>query len=300
MWSTYMYQPDTESDDVLDNTSFEIEEIDDTPESDKGRTPIDHDPTDEHHSQDDDKFTPDVQARVNKLTHAIHTERRAKEQRERELAEAVEYARRVSSELTASRKQTVAGEKAYVAQVKTSVDLELDRAEEAVEKAYEAGDPKRLARAQRDMAVIAARKQVVDAYIPMAEEEAEFESIPEPAPTPQNVPRQPTTATQDWVARNPWFHRDQAKTQIAFDIHAELVNDGVAPDSPRYFRELDAEIKRRSVPRETSTQPPVASGRTGQRPATRKVQLTKAEVAIANQMGISLQDYAKEKIRLGY
>ena len=57
---------------------FEIEIIDDIPDRDKGRKPLDRevlDPTDEEINQ----YTKGAQERIKELTHARHDERRAKE-----------------------------------------------------------------------------------------------------------------------------------------------------------------------------------------------------------------------------
>ncbi len=63
---------------VLDEGDVEIELIDDTPEKDRGRKPLDKevaDPTDDEIENYSDK----VQARIKELTHARHEERRRKE-----------------------------------------------------------------------------------------------------------------------------------------------------------------------------------------------------------------------------
>ena len=64
----------------------EIEIVDDTPEKDRGRKPLDRDvadPTDDEL----DTYTEGVKKRLKELTHARHDERRAKEALAREKAE---------------------------------------------------------------------------------------------------------------------------------------------------------------------------------------------------------------------
>jgi hypothetical protein len=303
-----MFDPENEDVDVpLDadegsEFDVEIEEVDDTPEPDKGRRDIDYDPTDETHARDDEKLPEKFQQRINAVTAAMHTERRAKEARDRQLQEAVDYARKVSGELAAVRKQANLGERAYVSQVKTNTDHELERATADVEHAYEAGDPKALAQAQAKLALVAARKHSVDSYQPVADiDEADvYQYTPSEDPAPTHA--QPSTAVQQWVSKNPWFNQDKARTDLALSIHAELINDGVIAESPRYFRELDSEIQRRTERQPTQRKqsaPPVASGRTAQRAAPRKVTLTRAQVEVAKRMGVTPEQYARELIKLG-
>ena len=66
------YEKDTE--DVEDEVELEI--IDDTPEKDRGRKPLEsvEEPTDEELRT----YSEDVKKRINELTHARHDERRAK------------------------------------------------------------------------------------------------------------------------------------------------------------------------------------------------------------------------------
>ena len=61
-----------------DDEDIDVEIIDDTPEQDRGRRPLDReveDPTDEEIEQ----YTQGAQKRIKELTHARHDERRAKE-----------------------------------------------------------------------------------------------------------------------------------------------------------------------------------------------------------------------------
>ena len=68
-------EKDTES--ATETDSFEVEIVDDTPEKDRGRKPLDReveDPTDD----EIDNYSEGVKKRIKELTHARHDERRAK------------------------------------------------------------------------------------------------------------------------------------------------------------------------------------------------------------------------------
>jgi hypothetical protein len=291
-----------EFDDTDDGLDIEIEEVDDTPEADRGRPTVDFDPTDEEHSRDDKTFPETVQRRLNKMTLAINSERRAREERERQLSEAVDYARKVSKQLKEVRGQINVGERAYVKQVKTNVDIEMERAESDVQKAYEDGDAKKLASAHAKLATIAARKHAVDTYEPLVDlDDDAGDEIHDYIPSPQPTERPPLPKElNDWVARNSWFNTDEKKTAVALQISTELLNDGLISNSPRYFRELDAEITRRTsgTPPQRKTAPPVSSSRNSARAAPRKVTLTKAQLEVAKALGVTPQQYARELVKL--
>ena len=69
---------ETETEVTVDAGEVEIEIVDDTPERDRGRKPLDKevaDPTDD----EIESYSDGVKKRIKELTHARHDERRAKE-----------------------------------------------------------------------------------------------------------------------------------------------------------------------------------------------------------------------------
>jgi hypothetical protein len=70
----------------------------------------------------------------------------------------------------------------------------------------------------------------------------------------------PNTKAIEWASRNPWFNRDMVMTNVAYTIHDDIVRGG--PNK------------------------------------SRKVRLTPSQVAVANRLGVSLEDYAKEYVAL--
>ena len=100
-------------------------------------------------------------------------------------------------------------------------------------------------------------------------------------------------------------------TNVAYTIHDELIRSGVQADSDEYYGKLDERIRselpnkfsegQTDTPRE---KPPVAQ-QSIVTPAgnnvsskSRKVRLTPSQVAVANRLGVSLEDYAKEYVAL--
>jgi hypothetical protein len=91
-------------------------------------------------------------------------------------------------------------------------------------------------------------------------------------------------------------------TQAAMVIHKELVDEGIVPStSPdEYYNELDSRIRgefpERFKNKAAKKVPPVLSG-TRSAIGKNQVKLSKSEVDMANRLGVSLQEYARQKVR---
>ena len=87
-----------------DTDDLEIEVVDDTPEKDRGRKPLEReveDPTEDEIEQ----YTKGAQERIKELTHARHDERRAKEATMREKQELERLAQQLIEENKRLKKQ---------------------------------------------------------------------------------------------------------------------------------------------------------------------------------------------------
>jgi hypothetical protein len=288
------------SDDDLD-----IIEVDDTPEPDRDKAPLPYDPTDEEHTRNDADFGDGARRRIAEMTKARHDERRAREASDRERDAAVEYARKLVSELKTARANAASGEQAYVAQIQANTNHEFEKAQKAVADAYEEGNPAAVAAAQAALTKIAVRQAAVDNYVPPVEDpDDETYNYTPPAPAKPAAPAGPSESTRQWVDKNPWFHKDQAMTTAALQVHQELYNDGVVPDSPRYFREIDQAMRTKfptyswGGSKAGPSTPPVAGVRAPQTGARRTVNVTKAEVALCKRLGITTKDFVREKLLL--
>jgi GH15 family glucan-1,4-alpha-glucosidase len=116
----------------------------------------------------------------------------------------------------------------------------------------------------------------------------------------------PDPKAEAWGAKNRWFGSDTAMTYTAFDIHKKLVEaEGYDPQSDEYYAEIDKRIRlefphkfgNNSNTTAESTKPvqTVASATRSTKPGRKTVRLTPSEVAIAKKLGVSLEDYAKQK-----
>ena len=96
-------------------------------------------------------------------------------------------------------------------------------------------------------------------------------------------------------------------TLTAFSIHKKLVdNEGYDPQSDEYYNEVDKRMrvefphKFADATSQTRTSgPAVASAnRNSGKSKQQKIKLTKSEVAIADKLGVSYEQYARQKQRL--
>jgi hypothetical protein len=119
-----------------------------------------------------------------------------------------------------------------------------------------------------------------------------------------------------WVRKNPQFATDPRQYQKMLAAHNLVTADGIAPDTDEYFDSVESILRvRRSEPVQQSddpmsdaakptqrrTPPPAApvsrsGGGPGSRPNT--VRLTSQEREMASMMGMTVEEYAKNKLAL--
>jgi hypothetical protein len=118
---------DLEVETESDESDIELEIVDDTPNEDRGRKPLDrevNDPSDEEIAEYSEK----VQKRMKELTHARHDERRAKEAAAREREEAIRVAQQLLEENKKLRDQFSKGATHYGEVLQSKADMELQMA----------------------------------------------------------------------------------------------------------------------------------------------------------------------------
>ena len=122
---------------------------------------------------------------------------------------------------------------------------------------------------------------------------------------PAQVPVRPDPKAETWANRNEWFGEDNPMTFAAFGIHKQLVEEeGFDPESPLYYDELDNRMREAFPHKFNGKAPPTESRRPQQSVASatrtgssgrKTVRLSPSEVAIANKLGVPLDEYAKHK-----
>ena len=291
---------------VVTDNDVEVEIIDDTPERDRGRKPLDRDvsdPTDE----EIESYSDNVKKRIKDLTHARHDERRAKESLLREKQELERLAQHMMAENNKLKQYVNNGSEQYAASVKQIAESEVDKAKRALKEANESFDTE---------AIITAQEGLMDAKM-RAEAAKNFRHTPLQVDEPavqmrqqQNAAPQVDDKTLRWQAKNQWFGSSgfEEHTSFALGLHQKLVNSGLDPRSDEYFERIDSRMKS-TFPDMFGNEDRPRSGDGSRRPASvvapatrstgaRKVQLTPTQVALAKKYGLTPQQYAVEVAKL--
>lgn len=296
---------DESSEDTSDE--LEVEIVDDTPEKDRGRKPLDRevsDPTDE----EIESYTGNVQKRIKELTHARHDERRAKEALLREKQELERLAQHMVEENRKLRQHVNTGSEQYAASLKQVAESEVENARRALREANESYDTDAIIAAQEALLEAKIKSKAAENFrvTPLQVDEDEVQ-------TNQSVPRQQEVdqKTLRWQAQNQWFGApgNEEMTSFALGLHQKLVNSGIDPRSDEYFERINARMKStfREFFGETEDKP--KSGDVSRKPSTvvapatrstgaRKVQLTPTQVALAKKFGLTPQQYAVELAKM--
>lgn len=181
-----------------------------------------------------------------------------------------------------------------------SLDTKLKTAEKRFQDAYEAADKEALLQAQHELLDAKLELKALDSW-----SKAQNNKAPAPvqAPTPAQAPPQLNVApaTQEWMAKNPWFGRGEGKdpvaTMAAVGVSEQLIAEGYDPASPEFYEEVDRRIVE-NIPRLRAQEPrnPVVAG---SRTPTRRIRLDEATVATSKKLGVALEDAARyaEKIQ---
>lgn len=307
---------ENENEVVLDKSDssneVEIEIVDDTPEQDRGR-PRRPEGKEPEIPEDDEiaNYSEGVQKRIKKLRYEFHEERRAKEEAARQLNEATAFAKRLMDEKKRMEEALRKGEEILVENAKSKVESDLELARKKFKDAYDAGDADGIAAAQERIAELSVQKVSAVNYRPVYKEEVETQRI-QPGYDP--VVRPPTDPKAvDWAKRNTWFGRDQLMTDYAKHIHDRIVVfDRIDPRSEDYWQTLDGEMRKRfpemfddpvedsrserQVRQQTSNVVAPASRSTAAKPR-KQVKLTATEVSLAKRLGLTVEQYAAEKMK---
>jgi len=300
--------PDEQGNDVTvtvdKDNDVDVEIVDDTPEPDRGRKPLEKEP--EEVSDDElSEYSEKVKKRIKELSHARHDERRAKEAALREQQEYARIAQQLVEENKKLKNYVVTGEKAYATTALAAAEAEVNAAKAKLKEAHENFDADQIVAAQEMLTEAKMKVAEAKSFKPMPLQEAE-----EGVYTEQRAAPAPyvDAATKRWQEKNQWFGTDDEMTAVALIAHKQLVNSGIDPqkDSEEYFSQIDARIKRRfpdyfteDEPEKPRKEKPAAVVA----PVTRstgpkKIRLTQTQVAVAKRLGLTTEQYARELAKL--
>lgn len=277
----------------------EVEIVDDTPEADRGRKPMETPPKD---VTDDElaKYDEGVQKRIKHFTKGYHEERRAKEAAVREKDEAIRLAYAIVEENKKLKGSLSTNQNALLEQAKRTVSGEMEDARRKYKTAYEAGDSDALVLAQEEMTSVKLKADKINSFRPAPLQEEENVVQPRQQ-VPQEQPVDPKLAS--WKDDNQWFGPNKRMTAYALGLHEDLVNEGIPAGTDEYYKRINSDIRERFPDQfesgsQTDAQTPSRKSNVVA-PATRstaprKVVLTKSQVEIAKRLGVPLELYARK------
>lgn len=269
-------------------------------------------------------LTKGVRGRLDKLTWQKNEERRQREQAEALQQEAIRYAQMMEARVREMENVLARGEEVMVAEVRSRSKSDLAAAEQEFRLAAESGDPDRMLEAQKRLNRAQVEAYEVERYRPSVRKVAPEGQQATPV-QPQYNPAQDPKLT-NWMSKNTWFKNDPVKTQEAMAIHRELTEiRGVDPRTDEYYSQLDMRLAQRFPDLNKSTESNVQSGQQNsgkEKPAAsaapnvvappsggtppgenrhrrgpRTVPLTRTQVALAEALGLTKEQYAKQLLK---
>ena len=274
--------------------------------------------TDEGELTDDELsgYSKRVQKRINKLKYESHEERRKTQSAMQERDEAFRVAQQIAEKNKEYESLIGRGEQALINQVKERAALAVDQAKQQYRKAYEEGDTDNVVAAQEALTKATAELTEADRYAQSMNNQPapqqETWQPPQPAQQPVQQPvqqRQIDPEAQQWADKNPWFMREgyEEMTSLAYGKHASLVKQGVIPNTPEYFKQIDETVRRafpdhdwqdgnvpqaRTSPASQPSQVVAPTTRNnGAKPRT--VRLSATQRSLAKRLGLTDEQYAK-------
>lgn len=290
-----------------DNFEFEIE--DDTPAADRGRTPLPKEIVEELDNDELEEYSENVKIKLKQMKKVYHDERREKDAARREQQEAIEYAKRIMEENRHLKNRISEGERSFLNTYKGAAELELNAAEKAYKDAYDMGDSDAIISAQKQLNSAQFKLQRAQDYVPSLQQDEDNVQVRPEA----QVPR-PDQRAVAWQERNTWFGKDEEMTSLALGLHQKLVNQYGAsyPTTDEYWAKVDETMRRRFsdyFEDEKQDETPRTKTQRTEKPSTvvapatrstgsRKVVLKQSELNIAKRLGLSPEQYVREKMKM--
>ena len=253
--------------------------------------------SEETSDEDLEGYSDKVKKRIEKLTYKM----REAERREKA---ATEYAQSVQKQNEELAKRSSQIDESYISEYDQRVTSQEDGLKKKLSDAINLGDVDAQIEAQKSIAKLAIETERLN----VAKHQLEQRKAAPPQPQPQAQPQptnQPDPKARSWAERNSWFGENEPMTLTAFSIHKSLVeNEYFDPSSDEYYAELDKRI-REEFPHKfqqdnrSSARAPVAGAtRSSGKPSNKKIKLSPSQVAIADKLGVSYEQYAKQLARL--
>lgn len=280
---------------VAGEEGTEVEVVDDAPEADRGRKPMEE-PPDDVTDEELATYSEGVRKRIQRFTKGYHDERRAKEAALREREEAIALARNVLEENKRLQGSVGQSQTALLDQAKKVVAGEVAEAKRKLREALDAFDNEAVVEAQAALALATTKLERINNFRPPPVQRPQpgVQQAPSPAPAPAAAAPDPKVTA--WQDANPWFGSDDEMTAVALTVHRKLIEQGVNPKSDDYYERIDARMRQvfpsAFSPGKAARKPVVAPATRSTAP--RKIVLTQSQAKVAKDLGIPLEEYAKQ------
>ena len=254
--------------------------------------------TNEEKKKELDDYSDGVKRRIAKLT------KKMREAERREEA-ATLYAKSVLAEQEKLKSRLAKVDTDYVSEMEGRIKSGMEAAVAKLAKAREENNLQAEVAAQAEISRLGYEEaRLSDMKV---KETTKKEQKPVEQPEEQYIPqRRIDPKAQEWADKNTWFNRDIVMTEGAKAIHRQLVEEeGYDPisNAEEYYQEIDRRIalefphKFAKNKEETTNKPTqtVASATRSSKSGRKVQRLTPSEVAIAKKLGVSLDEYAKQK-----
>lgn len=218
---------------------------------------------------------------------------------------AEEQARNAASQVVAARNEVQDSHLATVSGAIGQVEQNLDTLEATLANAYAAGDFQTVAKVQRDIARNEAQLMRLQEGKTALEQQPKQQITPPPVDPVEAVASQLSPRSAQWVRNHPDYARSASGIAEIQGADALARKHGFAPDTDAYFDKVEellgikqpviqAEPERRAAPAAA----PVSRGGNGNGSGPIRVTLSADEKEMADNMGMSYQDWAKQKLAL--
>jgi len=301
---------DTEEDfkfEIEDEEDLDLQIEDDTPEEDRGKTPMPKELVDELEADELEDYSDKVKTRLKQMKKVWHDERREKERAMREQHEAVSLARQAIEENRRLKHTLYRGEETLVGSYKHTAELEAASARKAYKDAYELGDSDKVLEAQERLSTANYRLEQLRNYRPTLQaEEPVVEQRQDPVYKP-NLDHKTVT----WQERNTWYGTDPEMTASALGLHQKLekqyggeyvgtdeywnvVDNTMRRRFPEYFGGSDRSANGSTKPARAGTKSATVVASASRSTSSKKIVLKQSQISIAKRLGITPEQYARE------
>jgi len=245
-----------------------------------------------------------------------------KKEREAEIEKLLENNKQMQLELQQQKQEYLEAVGTNLKSSEAQVNEKLVIARDSYKRAIDSGDSdlilqaqEYLNNAQQDVVRLADAKRQYEALTPAQRDAVAEQQVTQQTAAPETYNGYGLKAYQ-WAASNEWFNQDQILTNAALVIDAQLKEEGFDPEEDEYYQEIDKRLaenfpqkfgkateevvaeRPRKKSTSTASQGVAGASHTSASPSNKKVKLSQEDVRLAQKWGITLEQYAAEKLKV--